>query len=70
MYDIGGVKAGETIPAGTTITDLVKNMFLDTFYPTYTAPSFSLTSNQANGQEIGKTVNLTLTFGFNKGSIN
>ena len=70
MVQVGAVGIGDTIPSGTTLQGLTNLLFLTTFYPTYSVPSFSLTSNQSSGQEIGTTVTLTLTYNFNRGSIN
>lgn len=67
---VGSIDPGETVPMWSTLTDVVKQMLLATFYPTYVAPTYSLTANQANGQEIGTEVNLDLTLNFNRWSIN
>ena len=70
VLDVGGIAAQEVIPKGTNITQFVKKLLLATFYPTFNAPGFSLTSNQSNGQEIGAVTNLILTYNFNRGLIN
>ena len=70
MFDIGGIDEGETIVEGTTLTEFAKKMLQSTFNPTYTNPTFSLTSNQSSNVEAGLITNLILTYNFNRGSIN
>lgn len=70
QFDVWAIDAWDIIPAGMTITEFVQELLTDTFYPTYTVPTFSLSDNQANWQEIGTEVNLVLTYNFNRGSIN
>lgn len=70
MFDVGGIEEGETIVADTTLTEFVKHLLISTFYPTYTNPSFSLTSNQSNNVEAGLITDIILTYNFNRGSIN
>ena len=67
---VGSINSGDVIATGTTLTQFVKDLLITTYYPTFNAPSFSLTSNQASGQEIGTVINNTLTYNFNRGSIN
>jgi len=66
---VGAINAGDTIPIGTDIQELVTQIFSKTFYPTFTAPTFSL-SNNAGTREIGSTATVRLTFTYNRGSIN
>ena len=61
---IGDVKNGTTIEEGTTLTELAKMMFLQTIYPTYTAPTISLTGTGSTSVEAGTAVNATLTSKF------
>ena len=63
---IGDVKNGTEIPVGTTLTELAKLMFLQTIYPTYKAPTISLTGTGSTSVEAGTTVNATLTSNFTK----
>ena len=67
--NVGGIVAQQTLSQGTTLTAFVKALLQTTFYPTFVAPTFSLTSNQANNQEIGSVVTLNLTYNFWRGSI-
>lgn len=71
MYNIGGINAGDTIIQGTSLTNFVKQLFIDTFYPTYTLPTFSLTTNLGTTNvESGFQSDVILTYNFNRGSIN
>ena len=65
---VGAINAGDTIPLGTDIQELVNQIFNKTFNPTFTAPSFSF-SNNAGTREIGSTATVRLTFNFNRGAI-
>jgi len=69
MLNVWSITSWEVVPLWSTITDFVKQLLLTTFYPTITAPTFSLTSNQANWQEIWSLVNLVLTHNFNRWAI-
>jgi hypothetical protein len=66
---VGGVAAGEVVPAGTNIQELAELLLTTTFFPTFVAPTFSL-SNNAGLRETGSLVSFRLTFTFNRGSIN
>ena len=70
MLDVGGVKSQDTLLEGLTFTEFAKKLLHTTFYPTYSNPTFSLTSNQAAQIEAGTEYNLTLTYNFGRGSIN
>lgn len=70
MLDVGGIDSQELIESGTTFTEFVKKLLLTTFYPTFTDPTFSLTSNSSSNVESGTISNLTLTYNLNRGSIN
>lgn len=65
----GAIKVGDVITKGTTLEGFVKMLVEKTFFPTFVAPTFSL-SNNAGTREIGETINLTLTGTFNRGAIN
>ena len=65
---VGAINAGETIPAGTNIQELVEKLFDKTYYPTYVEPVHSLTNN-AGLREVGSSFNITLTFNFDRGKI-
>ncbi len=66
--DIGSISASQTIPAGTSVQDLLELLLFKTYYPTYTAPSASLVNDIAVNVEVG-TTGLTLDAGFDAGSI-
>lgn len=70
MFDMGGISEGETLVEGTTLTEFVKYLLTSIFYPTYTNPSFFLTSNQSSNVEAGLISDNILTYNFNLGSIN
>lgn len=70
MYTIGGIDAGDVIPVGTTLNKFVKDLLVSIFNPTYTLPTFSLTSNLSANVESGLISDITLTYNFNRGSIN
>lgn len=65
----GNITAGQVIPQGTSLTEFVELFLIKIFNPTFTNPSFSLSSN-AGTREIGETFNLNLTTNFLRGSIN
>jgi len=69
MISVWSITPGTVFPIWTTLTEFIKALLLATFNPTLVAPTFSLTSNQANGQEIGSIVNLVLTYNFGRGQI-
>jgi hypothetical protein len=74
----GGVKVGDTIPAGTDISALANLIFSATLFPTFTAPSLGLTAimtSHANAalpasMECGEIRSIKLTALLNRGSIN
>lgn len=65
----GAIGIGDTVPSGTTLQQLVEQLLLTTYYPTFVAPTFSLSDNAAGLIEIGTSLNVGLTFNFNRGSI-
>ena len=65
----GAINIGDTVSAGTTLQDLVEQLLLTTYNPTFVAPAFSLSDNVANLVEVASVVNVGLTFNFNRGSI-
>lgn len=67
---VGSVVPGDVVLAGSTLDDVVRQLLLATFYPTYIAPTSPLTSSLASSVEAGLTGNITLTLTYNKGSIN
>lgn len=66
---IGGITAGDTVSLDSNLQDFVTQLLSKTFEPTITAPSFSISNDQGSFREIGETVNVVLTFSYNRGSI-
>jgi len=60
---------GSTFPEGMNIAEAMRFIFTQTQYPTFVAPTVTL-SNNAGTREIGETINLTLTLNINRGAIN
>lgn len=69
QVSIGGISAGDTVALDTTLQDFVVQLLSKTFEPTITAPSFSVSNDQGSYREINDTVNVGLTFSYNRGSI-
>lgn len=67
--EAGAINIGDTVPAGSTLQDIVEQLLLTTYNPTFNNPSFSLSDNVANLQEIGNIIDINLTFNFNRGTI-
>ncbi len=64
----GSFDVGDTFPSGLTLSQAFEMLLTDTFYPTFVAPSFSLSQNSGL-REAGEDINLTLTGTFNRGQI-
>ena len=64
----GAINAGNVVPAGTSLQKFVEQLLLKTFYPTFTNPSASMSSNLASTVESG-TTGITLTVNLNRGAI-
>jgi hypothetical protein len=65
---VGAVSAGQIFNAGTTFQFFVEKLITTIFYPTFTAPSATLTSNLASIVESGAT-GITLNVNLNRGLI-
>lgn len=65
---VGGIDAQDVVPAGTTLQQFAELLLLTTFFPTFTAPSFSLGVSTGT-VETGSIVSPLLTFTFNRGAI-
>lgn len=68
--EVGGIDAGTTYAAGTSLETVIRDMLEPTLYPTLTAPSASLSGTGDKLLEKGATLNVTITATFNRGSIN
>lgn len=66
----GSIAPQTTIQSGTTITQFAKMLTISTFYPTFTLPTYSITTNQASNIESGTILDVTVTYTYNRGSIN
>lgn len=67
---VGGITAGTTYEEGTSLETIFRDMLEPTLYPTFTAPSATLSGSGSKLLEAGSTLNATLTATFNRGSIN
>jgi hypothetical protein len=66
--NVGAITAGQVFDIGTTFQIFAEKLITKVFYPTFTLPSATLTSNLASIVESG-TTGITLTVNLNKGSI-
>lgn len=69
---VGGIEAGaaHTLPAGTSIENILRQILSPTLYPTFTNPSATLAkSGNVTLFEVGSTNSITFTVSFNQGSI-
>lgn len=66
----GAIAAQTSIQSGTTLTQFAKMLTISTFYPTFTDPTYSITTNQASSVESGSILNILVTYTFNRGTIN
>lgn len=66
--NVGAINAGDTIQSGTTLDGFISKLIQDTFTPTCTPPSASLSSSIGTNVEAG-TTGLTLTATLNRGAI-
>lgn len=68
---VGGVPVGTSVHSTDLLADLVKQMLVTVYYPTYVAPSASLTYSPSTLQEVGASISAaTATVGYNAGAIN
>ena len=68
--DVGGVDAGDSFAQGTSYDDMWDALLNPTLYPTFTAPSASLSYSSDNYYAVGATVAAkTATVGYNAGAI-
>jgi hypothetical protein len=69
--EVGGIWAQRLISGGTSLTQFVKKLLVTTFYPTYSDPTFSFTSNyNGNNVESGTHLDTVLIYTYNRGTIN
>ena len=68
--DVGGVDAGDTFVQGTSYDDMWDALLNPTLYPTFTAPSASLSYSSDTNYAVGATIaSKTATVGYNAGAI-
>lgn len=65
---VGALVAGSVL-TGRSITSILQEMLITTYYPTYTAPSASFTEDAASIYEVGCVTDVNFTAGFNRGQI-
>lgn len=66
----GAIEPQTTILSGTTLTQFAKMLTISTFYPTFTLPTYSIATNQASNIESGTILDVTVTYTYNRGTIN
>jgi len=66
---VGGINSGTHYEEGTSLETILRNMLNPTDYPTFVAPSASLTATGAKLLEKGATLSTIMTVTFNRGSI-
>ena len=68
--DVGGISAGKTYPAGTSLSTILSDMLEPTLFPTFTAPSAGLAYSASQYYAVGATVSAaTATVSLNRGAI-
>lgn len=68
--EVGGVPVGTQVRADDKLADLVKKILVTTYYPTFVAPSASLSYSADTYAEVGSTISArTGTVSYNAGSI-
>ena len=71
VLDVGGITSGTTLSADTTFHDFVDKLLNPVLYPTFVAPSASMTSYSTTLYAVGATVSSkTVTVTYNAGAIN
>ena len=70
VISVGGIESGTTYAAGTPIENILADMLEPTLYPTYTAPSASLSYSANAYYAVGATVSaMSATVSYNAGAI-
>lgn len=69
--DIGGLPSGTSVAQleGKTYNEIFDELLFPTAFPTLTNPNNTFVDNVNNLQEIGASINITFTSGFDRGSI-
>ena len=66
---VGGIDIGTNYPIGTSLETILSDMLEPTLYPTFTAPSATLSATGTKLLEKGATLSTTFTASFNRGAI-
>ena len=66
---VGGINSGKLYEAGTSLEEIFRNMLAPVKYPSFSAPTATLSATGAKILERGATLNTTMTVSFNRGSI-
>lgn len=66
---VGGVKIGDVFEKGTLLEDVIRNVIAAVLYPTFVAPSASISSPGNKILEDGAVSEVTFTVAFNRGNI-
>lgn len=68
--EVGGIPVGTSISKTDKLADIIKQMLVTTYYPTYVAPTASLTYSVDSYIEVGTSIAAkTATVGYNAGAI-
>ena len=65
---VGGMLAGTTL-TGRTLSSILEEILITTYYPTINDQYNTFNDNVANSYEVGTVIDIDFTAGFNKGSI-
>lgn len=66
---VGGITTGTSFPIGTGFEQILKNLLNPVEYPTFTAPSASISATGSKLLETGATLSTTITATLNRGTI-
>ncbi len=66
---VGGISSGTTYNVGTSYDTLWKNLLCPTLYPSFTAPSATISATGSKLLEVGATLSSTITTTFSRGTI-
>ena len=69
VISVGGISQGQTYAQGTAIEDILSDLLEPILYPTFTAPSVTVSSEANKLLETGSTKNVIINADFNRGSI-
>ena len=70
QLDVGGIAVNDSFAVGTSYDDMWDALLNPVFYPTYDAPSATLTYSVSSPMEVGATIAAkTATVGYNAGAI-